>query len=193
MPAPKIMIIRHAEKPTISTVGPLNGVTFTGEQASDSLIVQGWQRAGGLVNLFAPARGPFQSPDLAKPQFLFATSTSAEGGNRPEETITPLGAQLNLDPTLFADSESEQVATAAMNCDGVALICWPHGKIPDVTATIALQMNPNPFAPKWSWPSTRFDMVFVFDLDGSSGKYTFNQVPQLLLSGDSSDPIPITS
>src|SRR6476619_916507 len=167
MSAPKIMIIRHAEKPTTTSIGQLFGVTFTGEQAADSLIVQGWQRAGGLVNLFAPAGGQFQHSDLATPQFLFATANSAEGGNRPEETITPLATQLNLTPTLFADSDSGPVATAAMDCDGVALICWPHGQIPKVTATIALNMNPNPFAPKWSWPSNRFDMVFVFDLDES--------------------------
>jgi len=190
MPAPKIMIIRHAEKPTITPAGQLIGVTFQGEQAQDSLIVQGWQRAGGLVNLFAPARGSFQSPELAKPQFLFATSTSAEGGNRPEETITPLSAQLNIDPTLFPDSGSEDVANAAKNSNGVALICWPHGKIPKVVSSIPVSNNP--FSPNWSWPSTRFDMVFVFDLDASSGKYTFTQVPQLLLWTDSSAPIPIS-
>ena len=191
MPAPKIMIIRHAEKPTNTPAGQLFGVTFAGEQDHDSLIVQGWQRAGGLVNLFAPARGSFQSPELAMPQFLFATSTSDDEGNRPEETIMPLAAQLNLDPTLFPDSESEEVATAAKNCNGVALICWPHGKIPKVTANIPLVPGTNPVPS--SWPSTRFDMVFVFDLDTSTGKYSFKQVPQLLLSGDSSAPFPTSS
>ena len=189
MPAPKIMIIRHAEKPITTSEGEFLGVTINGIQNQDSLIIQGWRRAGGLVSLFKPANGQFQNSDLATPQFLFATSTSAEGGNRPEETIIPLQLQLNLTPTLFPDSQSEEVATAAMACSGVALICWPHGQIPNVTA--AIPVDTNPFTPGWGWPGTRFDMVFVFDLDTSTGKYTFNQVPQLLLSGDSSAPIPI--
>ena len=190
--ATKIMIIRHAEKPTTTPPPPTNGVTITGQQDKDSLIPRGWQRAGALVPLFAPSRGPLQNSELETPQFLYATSTSDTEGNRPEETITPLAQKLNLTPNeSFSKTQSAQAATSAMNCNGVVLISWPHGQIPNLCSPIPLSSNNKNPIPT-SWPSDRFDMVFVFDLDTSSKTlgYTFSQVPQLLLDGDSSDPIP---
>ena len=55
MSTSKIMIIRHAEKPPDSG-GPF-GVTAGGEKDAESLIIQGWQRAGALACLFAPRAG----------------------------------------------------------------------------------------------------------------------------------------
>ena len=52
MPANKIMVIRHAEKP--SDDGAIEGVTAAGEKCKHELIVRGWQRAGALARLFAP-------------------------------------------------------------------------------------------------------------------------------------------
>ena len=191
MPATKIMIIRHAEKPTTTPLA--NGVTITGSQDKDSLIVLGWQRAGALVALFAPSRGPLQSSELATPQFIYATSTSDVEGNRPEETITPLAAKLGLTPNKsFANSQEQAAAASAMSCNGIVLICWPHGKIPKLASYIPLSSNNKNPVPS-SWPSDRFDVVFVFDLDTSAGGYIFSQVPELLLSVDSSDPIPTNS
>ncbi|HKR23532.1 MAG TPA: hypothetical protein VJS17_13105 [Pyrinomonadaceae bacterium] len=190
MAATKIMIIRHAEKPT--TTPPAAGVTIAGDQNEDSLIVRGWQRAGALVPLFAPSRGPIQSSDLATPQFIFAAASSDPEGNRPEETITPLAQQLNLTPNeTYSKTEVEQVATAAVACEGVVLISWPHGQIPNVCDQIPLSPN-NVNAIPSKWPGDRFDMVFVFDFDTSPAVYgyNFNQVPQLLLKGDSDQPIP---
>lgn len=191
MSATKIMIIRHAEKPTTTPLA--NGVTITGSQDKDSLIVLGWQRAGALVALFAPSRGPLQSSELDTPQFIYATSTSDVEGNRPEETITPLAAKLGLTPNKsFANSQEQAAAASAMSCNGIVLICWPHGKIPKLASYIPLSSNNKNPVPQ-SWPSDRFDVVFVFDLDTSAGGYIFSQVPQLLLSVDSSDPIPTNS
>ena len=42
--APKIMVIRHAEKPN----GQATGVKESGEPSSRDLTVRGWQRAGAL-------------------------------------------------------------------------------------------------------------------------------------------------
>jgi hypothetical protein len=192
MPATKIMIIRHAEKPTTTPPPALNGVTITGAQNSYSLIVRGWQRAGALVALFDPARGSLQSSELATPQFIFASSSSDEEGNRPEQTITPLAQKLGLTPNeSFAKKQDQQAATSAMSCDGVVLMSWPHGQIPTLASYIPLSANNKNAIPS-SWPGDRFDMVFVFDVD-TNGDYIFSQVPQLLLEGDSSDPIPASS
>jgi len=185
------MIIRHAEKPT--STPPTTGITISGSPDADSLIPQGWQRAGALVALFDPARGQLQSAELSTPQFLFATDSSGGEGNRPQETIEPLAKKLGLTTTLISKTKStdpntglQELVNAATACNGDVLISWPHGEIPALTALMPLN---TPIPGTWSWPSQRFDMVFVFDLT-SIGKYNFTQVPQLLLDGDSPDPIP---
>jgi hypothetical protein len=74
-----IMIIRHAEKPDTKGLAPF-GVNSDGVQDWESLIIQGWQRAGALVVLFDPARGPLQAPGLAVPSLIYAANpTTAEG------------------------------------------------------------------------------------------------------------------
>lgn len=190
--APKIMIIRHAEKPP--TTPPPNGIDINGEVEKDSLIVQGWQRAGALVALFAPSRGPFQDPRLATPQFIYASSSSNTEGNRPEETVTPLINKLKLTPNFFFAkknvSDVSGVVSSALSCAGIVLISWPHGMIPKLAGQIPLSPNNQQTIPT-KWPGARFDVVWVFDLDvkSSKGGYIFSQVPQLLLAGDSSQII----
>src|ERR1700690_3875582 len=100
--APKIMIIRHAEKP----VGHLAGVNEAGASSGHDLIVRGWQRAGALACLFAPAHGPLQNALLAKPGFIFASAPSDDPvpgdskSRRPQETVTPLASLLQLNVNL---------------------------------------------------------------------------------------------
>lgn len=193
------MIIRHAEKPTQKP--PRCGVDINGDQNQDSLIPQGWQRAGALVVLFAPARGPLQDPRLATPKFIYATkSPDPEEGNRPEQTVTPLVAKLQkqvgkseapFEPNFhFKKGEEGKLVESAISCKGIVLISWPHGRIPTLAKQIPLSPKSKPI-PKGKWPGNRFDMVWVFDLDTGSkkGGYIFCQVPQLLLAGDSSEPI----
>jgi hypothetical protein len=65
------------------------------------------------------------------------------------------------------------------------LICWEHKAIPGIASQI---LGNEVIAPR-KWPGKRFDMVWVFDLHPATGTYAFTQVPQLLLPGDSPDPI----
>jgi hypothetical protein len=179
MSATKIMIVRHAEKPDDSD----QGVSPSGQDDSHDLIVQGWQRAGALACLFAPARGPLQSTELATPQFLFASDDSSK---RPEETITPLADLLNLDiNSSFGKGQEGGVAKAAEAVTGVALIAWQHQDIPAIGNAIT---GDNTTVPQ-KWPGDRFDVVWIFDFDGQSGKYAFTQVPQCLLPGDKTSVI----
>jgi hypothetical protein len=192
--AQKIMIIRHAEKPS----GTVQGVDINGKDGAEFLVVQGWQRAGALVRFFAPLSAQFQHPGIEQPQFLFASGPVSKkdkkagaGGSksdRPEQTITPLSQFLgsavpfNLD---FAQGEEQQVAAAAMACNGVALIAWQHEDIPAIADAILGKTGV--VAPQW--PGTRFDLVWVFDVQ-PSGQYSFTQVPQMLLAGDLPSIIP---
>ena len=180
----KIMIIRHAEKPP--SIGEPFGVTAEGEQDVESLMIQGWQRAGALACFFAPARGPLQSAELATPQFLFASESKSGGGSaRPVETITPLASKLGLTPKTHKKSSLRQGCgrrhglrghrAHLLAARGHSWHCQHH---PGKQTTVPQQ-----------WPGARFDVVWVFDLDPSSSTYSFKQVPQSLLPGDSAEPI----
>ena len=179
----KIMIIRHAEKPPDS--GQPFGVTAEGDQDAEALIIQGWQRAGALACFFAPTHGPLQNAALATPQFLFASESKSGGSMRPIETITPLASKLALTPKTHKKSDIDKVAADAMACGATALICWQHEDIPSIANVI---VGNNSTVPQ-KWPGDRFDVVWVFDLVTSSSSYSFSQVPQCLLAGDSPDPI----
>ncbi len=184
MTATKIMIIRHAEKP--SDANSSQGIREDGQSDPESLTVRGWQRAGALVGLFAPAHGPLQSASLATPQTIFASEKESGGGSqRPLETITPLARRLKINPTTLHKNKLEKLAKEAMACTGTVLIAWQHEDIPPIAGFLPCDQTAIP----QKWPGHRFDVVWVFDLDSHSTSYTFSQVPQELLDGDSPDVI----
>jgi hypothetical protein len=185
--APKIMIIRHAEKP----VGHFAGVNEAGASSAHDLIVRGWQRAGALACLFAPAQGPMQNPLLARPAFIFGSAAVDDPvpGNsrsrRSHQTLTPLAELTGVDINLtFSKGQEKALAAAAMACDGPVLIAWQHENISVIAnAILGARVAPQ------TWPPERFDVVFVFTLNRLDGTYSFAQVPQCLLAGDSAAPI----
>jgi hypothetical protein len=183
--ATKIMLLRHAEKPGKDSA-PF-GVTPAGERNKESLEVRGWQRAGALANLLAPADEHFANAALAKPRFLFASKPlRRKGSRRPIETLTPLAEKLAVKiNSSFPRNEYEEMIDKVVTCQGVVLICWQREYIPAIAAYI---LGHNKSAPQ-NWPENCFDMIWVFDLDRASGKYKFKPVPQRLLKGDSAKPI----
>jgi hypothetical protein len=181
------MVIRHAEKPG----GRFAGVTEWGETNAHDLSVRGWQRAGALCCLFAPAYGPLQNALLAKPAFIFASASVDDptpGNSRSRrslETVSPLAQRIGIEVGLgFSKGEEKALAEAAQACPGPVLIAWQHENI----STIAHAILGAKIAPQ-TWPPDRFDVIFVFTLDPLAGTYSFAQVPQCLLAGDSPSPI----
>ena len=182
----RIMAIRHAEKP----VGQSNGIDGFGNPDSTSLIPQGWQRAGALVPLFGSSFGA-----LPTPSYLFAPNIAdSVTSRRPFETITPLAAALGITinaapgavtPGQYDAADYPAMVSAALTCPGVVLIAWEHEAIPLIGNTIL----GNATAVPQTWPSARFDIVWIFDLNPTTNVYTFNQAPQLLLQGDLPFPI----
>jgi hypothetical protein len=154
--ATRIMVIRHAEKPDTYNGTAYDGVnaagTVCGKSAKEHLVTLGWERAGGLVSLFAPPWGPQKG--LSTPQFLFASnptaappdstpvstpddsdsassSDSAGPSQRPFETLTALAARLGLPiDTSYAKKDYHKMVKAAVACNGVVLIAWQHEDIP---------------------------------------------------------------
>lgn len=182
--ATKIMLIRHAEKPPSSP--PPHGVNNNGDHDAESLIVQGWQRAGALVVLFAPSVGPLQNAEIATPATIYASQVAkGSDSERPQETVSPLIAKLGSSVAVnfnFPKGQEQDVANSAMGSTGVVLVCWEHQNIPLITKWFPISPN-NPNPVPTGWPDGRYDVVWVFDLD-SSGGYCFYEEPQLLLAGD---------
>jgi hypothetical protein len=172
-----IMLIRHAEKPTGS--GAPHGVDANGNHDKESLVVQGWQRAGALVELFDPAVGKLRS-GLTRPTALFASNPGSSGSKRPLETITPLAERLKMTvSTPVKDSETKQIAEILNAMTGAPLAAWQHQDIPSIAGHLK-HVHPKP---PTKWPGDRFDIVWVFTRQADAS-LKFTQVPQLLLAGD---------
>jgi hypothetical protein len=194
MPANKIMIIRHGEKPADKDKPPKSsgeaaGVSPTGALDPEELIVRGWQRSGALVRFFAPHdKNPIADSRLATPSNIFASGVGKHSQSlRPQHTVLELANSLGIELNLDHHKGSEvDLAKAAIAAKGVVLISWEHEAIPIIANQILGGMTQSP----QHWPGSRFDLVWVFDLT-PAGQWTFGQVPQLLLHGDSEDPIPL--
>ena len=208
-----IFIIRHGEKPTtvgaadsgtgatdspgsdiefaVSKPQQILGVDIDGQNDDDSLIPQGWQRAGGLATLFDPTDGEFPSPYLSRPTLIAAPSYGKPEKHRTYQTVWPLALKFGATPTVTVavGDEDQLVAWLLEQSDQTVLVCWEHDHIQDIMAQLAPVISggdvPGP------WPSDRFDIVVALTPDPANpGSYECHQVPQLLLAGDSSEPIP---
>jgi hypothetical protein len=182
MPASKVMLIRHGEKPESN--GPPFGVDANGNQSKNELIVRGWQRAGALARFFWPSSGALLDARLGKPTSLFAPSPSpAESSERALHTLGPLAALAQLDiDTSCRIGEEQKLAGKILKLQGVVLVAWEHKHIRDIVKTLSGGAIKSP-----RWPHERFDMVFV--LTAPLGSQLL-QVPQMLLAGDSADIFP---
>lgn len=155
----QILLIRHGEK--------------NGDKSDPHLNPRGYARAAALVRLF-PTR-------FDTPQFLFATHQSAHS-NREVETIEPLAGTLRLEiDSRFADEEYAALAKELLSKpaygDKNLLLCWHHGRIPELAAALGVAHPPAP------WPDAQFDRVWKIEYAGGSAKFT--DLPQHLLEGDS--------
>jgi hypothetical protein len=187
----QIYVIRHGERPpepqpgqSASSAGPPFGVDVDGNRNAYSLSPRGWQRSGALTVLFSHAVGP--KVGLRTPTALYATAygeAAVTKIHRPYQTILGLSRRLGL-PIQSPDVLGQEAAfTEAALTSGaeVVLICYEHHRIPalvqgiptvDGTAIPAL------------WPDDRYDVIWTFTIDPDGGRYTFDQVPQQLLDGD---------
>jgi hypothetical protein len=183
MPITKIMVIRHAEKPNDD--GSVAGISPTGQPDPEALVVRGWQRAGALVRFIGPLHGAFTDKRLATPDVIFASAVAKHSKSwRPQQTVLELASALQLKLDLrFAKNDEARLVESAIAANRHVLIAWEHEGIPDIANRI---LGSNTISPQ-KWPGSRFDVVWIFDRQGNG--WTFAQVPQLLLSGDSAQPI----
>jgi hypothetical protein len=186
------MFIRHGEKPTGQ--GPPYGVSADGEHDPESLTVTGWTRAGALVGLFDPRAAGGDPvalrPGLTRPVTVLAAA-AGRGSNsqRPAQTVTPLAAALAVpvNPWFGVGQEAELAGwlTGPDGPAGPTLIAWEHKHLP----VILTALGPITPGPPRDWPDDRFDIVYVLTATADTTGWTFAQVPQMLLAGDSPTPI----
>jgi len=196
-PPNTIYIVRHGEKPAdpppaaagqapAAPAAPF-GVDFQGNQDPHSLLPRGWQRSGALAVLFDPALGSPQA-GLKTPAALLSPSYGSPAktaGHRTCQTIQGLSDRLGLAIVSdFAEGSEPQLAASVVSSySGVVLICWKHDHIPAIATS--LPTVPGTVIPQ-PWPGDRFDVIWTFTLVPGSApaQYTFGQIPQQLLSGD---------
>ena len=204
-PPEVIYIIRHGEKPADPPpAGPGQsapapdapfGVDYQGNQDPHSLLPRGWRRSGALAVLFDPALGTLQA-GLRTPAALLSPSygnPAKTAAHRTYQTIQGLGDRLGVQiACAFAEGQEPQLAASVVNgYDGVVLICWEHDHIPALASS--LPAIPGTVIPQ-TWPGDRFDVIWTFTLVPAAApvQYTFGQIPQQLLSGDTDTVIPAT-
>jgi hypothetical protein len=170
----KIMIIRHAEKAVAGMPGI--GVDEWGAADPQSLTVRGWQRSGALTRFFAAP----SAPGIERPETIYATGTAAESPSRRSiDTAAPIAAKLGCRFVgRFAKENVDAVIGDAMVQTGAVLIVWEHKMIPSIVRAL-----PNAPDVPALWPPERYDLIWVLDRRGES--WSFTQVAQCLLAGDS--------
>ncbi|WP_246412561.1 hypothetical protein [Amycolatopsis dendrobii] len=132
------------------------------------------------MELFAPATGAYRT-GLAKPTAVYAAGGSGGEGTRPRETAGPLAERLGKTVlTTYAKGSESALAAEVARRTEPTLISWQHEEIPALAAAFGVA------APR-KWPDDRFDVVWVLTPAGSG--WALSQVPQLLLAGDSAEPI----
>ena len=151
-----IMLMRHAEDVGVSGA---------------DLSPRGYKRAEALPGLF--------SSRLPRPDVIIATHASKDS-NRPIETVEPLSRQLHVPiDDRFRDNDYQALAhallTDARYTGKVVLVCWHHGKIPNLAKALGVTTAPR-------WPDLQFDRVWV--IDPLRAPATYSEVHQRLLDGD---------
>lgn len=206
-----VMIIRHGEKPgdpsnennggpDLSILGsaraaalpslftPNPNATTVTNLVQSSCAVAASSQPGQYSGTYGPSGINAGIPLLPVPDFLFATlRSSSDSSNRPVETITPLSQALALKiGQPYTDNHYSKLKSLILdNLDTyggkVILICWHHGKIPDLAGKFGVPASQ--LAPWSPWPGTVFDLVFNITWD-SNGNANLAVGYQQLLFGD---------
>jgi len=188
----QVLIIRHGEKV---------GDPKKDDDGGRHLSVRGSARATALPSLFSPAMpqlsckfhahaegfvGEYRqiplkgtAPRFSTPNYIFATEPS-KNSKRPLETVLPLAIALSLpvnDSIKDDDPGIKKMVNAVLNeyPGEIVLICWHHGKIPEIAKALGIAKPPK-------WDGKVFDRVWQITFP--KGKATLEDLPQELLYGD---------
>jgi len=179
------MLIRHAEKP--DEAAKTKGVTPNGDSDPEELTVRGWQRTGALIGLFVGEGRNSALHGLTAPTAIFASGVGRHSKSlRPQHTVAPLAEKIGVRVnTAHLKGDETALVADILRQDGIVLVAWEHEAIPQIANLVTGNETTCP----QSWPGERFDVVWVFERSDDGSNWSFHQVPQQLLSGDSVEPI----
>ena len=168
----EILIIRHAEKPADIT--------------NENLSTKGYERAAALAYYLPATFGTIDH--------IFAAGVGHKShSERPRETVTPLAERLGKKlHDSYLNYEYKEMITHIFNddtyTDSKIVVAWQHTDIEDISNAFGAQD-----VPASKWPGDCFDLVWKLTYNGNK-TYSLEQIPQLLMYGDSDDIIanPVT-
>lgn len=203
-----VMIIRHGEKPGdpaddtsggkhLSVLGSARAAAlpslFTPDPAAKpvkALVQRACKVKAGASAEFSGSYSSTSEPAGASrfsaPAFLFAGANSSSS-HRPKETVTALSQAIGVQlQTPFDDNDYTKQAQEILNNPStygnqVVLLCWHHGKAPDLAKAFGVSGKQ---LQGWDpWNPTAFDLVFMITWD-KKGNVNFAVDYQELLFGD---------
>jgi hypothetical protein len=157
-----IVVLRHAEKP-----GPPDAP----DTAADPNLSEAGRKRAEMLKTRIPevCGGP--------PDFIFAAANTSKS-HRPVETMEPLASTLRSDcfVTKYADDEYRNLAhellTDAIFAGKSVVICWRHGNIPGLTASLGVdeaQMRAAPEYHHGKWSDEVFDRFWMITYPAAGG------------------------
>ena len=87
----------------------------------------------------------------------------------------------------FPKGKEPELAEAAIAASG-PVHAWEHENIPRIVNAILGNETTCP----QKWPDSQFDLVWLLDRRTTGQGWDFAQVSQMLLSGDSAEPVPFS-
>ncbi len=142
----RILLMRHAEK--------------TGKTDDIYLSKQGSIRADRLVTYIPQVFG--------RPDFIYAAARSKRS-IRSMETVKPLAAALGLEVQYHIEDKEfrslvTEIFSKAEYHGKTIVICWHHGKLPEISALLGGQQGSYPDP----WPQNCFNLILDFRYDPKS-------------------------
>jgi hypothetical protein len=166
-----ILVIRHAEKP----------------DAGASLSAAGEARDRAYASYFKNFTIDGQPLKL---DCLFATTDSA-GSHRPILTLEPTAREFGLTiDSRFNDNQYPALAREILSRPRGTniLICWHHGKIPQLLS--ALGADPKKLLPGGKWPDNEFDWLVQLRYDANGHLFESRRLSENLPLADPAKPAP---
>jgi hypothetical protein len=160
-----ILIIRHAEQP----------------DDGDSLSPAGDARGKAYVNYFKNFKIDGQPLKL---DYMFAAADS-RSSRRPRLTLEPIAGQLGVTiDTRFRNKQFMELADEVESRPhGTSiLICWHHGKIPELLR--ALGADPGKLLPNGKWPDDVFDWLIELRYDQNGDLFESKRIYEHLLPNE---------
>ena len=164
-----ILVIRHAEQ----------------SSDGDGLSSAGEARAKAYVNYF---KNFTIDGRLLKLDYVFAAADS-RSSHRPRLTVEPTAKELGL--TVDTQFKNQQFLELVDKIQSLRqgtniLICWHHGKIPQLLR--ALGADPEDLLPNGKWPGDVFGWLIELRYDENGDLFESKRIDEHLSSRDSIKP-----